>query len=65
MALAGLFAEFAEPLAGKHPFPAESIERLSALGKRKADELLPALRSAVAARSGASPAAPRDAPPAT
>jgi hypothetical protein len=113
VALAGLFAEFAEPLAGKHPFPAESIERLSALGgalvqqlkpgntiqtprrtpeallrdrfaflvserydhlqvlatvalgKRKADELLPALRSAVAVRSGASTAAPRDAPPAT
>ncbi len=113
VALAGLFAEFAEPLAGKHPFPAESIERLSALGgalvqqlkpgnviqttrrtpeallrdrfaflvserydhlqvlaavalgKRKADELLPALRSAVAARSAESPADPQDPPPAT
>lgn len=100
VALAGLFAEFAGPLAGKHPFSPESIDRLStlggalvqqlkpgkavtqtpkrtpeallrdrfavlvtarydhlqvlatvALGKRKADELLPALRSSVAPSS--------------
>ncbi|HRI72590.1 MAG TPA: hypothetical protein PK156_50485 [Polyangium sp.] len=103
VALPGLFAEFASPLANKHPFPAEKLDLLAtlggalvqnvkpgntpttvakrsiesilrdqfaqlvverydqllvmaalALGKRKADELLPALRAAV----------PRHAPPA-
>jgi hypothetical protein len=110
VALAGLFAEFSGPLAGKHPFSAESIERLSALGgelvqqlkpgnaiqttrrtseallrdrfaflvserydhlqvlaavalgKRKADELLPALRSAVATRSEEPPTDDQGAP---
>ena len=96
VAIPGLFAEFLEALAGKHPFPAEKIDLLAtlggtlvkhvrpgnaivevakrskesilrdqlasmvadrydhlqvlatiALGKRKADELLPALRSSV------------------
>lgn len=117
VSLPGLFAEFGPALAGKHPFPADTIDRLAtlggtlvqnvkpgnainqvakrssesilrdqlaslvadrydrlqvlaavALGKRKADELLPALRAAVGfgrvvdAITGApeEPAAPQD-----
>jgi hypothetical protein len=111
VSLPGLFAEFTSTLAGKHPFPADAIERLAvlgstlvqqvrpgnalaeavkrtaesilrdqlaslvvdrydqlqvlatvALGKRKADELLPALRSAVALGGTGTPEAPDEAP---
>ncbi|WP_437944037.1 hypothetical protein WMF27_07500 [Sorangium sp. So ce281] len=107
VALPGLFAEFSEALAGKHPFPADKLDLLAtlggalvqqvrpgnaaatvakrtsesilrdqlaslvadrydrlqvlaavALGKRKADELLPALRSAVALGAPATAGAP-------
>lgn len=112
VALPGLFAEFSEALAGKHPFPADKLDLLAtlggalvqqvrpgnapvtvakrtaesilrdqlaslvadrydhlqvlaavALGKRKADELLPALRSAVAqgAATTAEEASPEEA----
>ncbi len=105
VALPGLFAEFRQPLEGKHPFPEDRIDLLEqlggalvqevrpggakvdvpkrsaesilrdqfaalvterydrlqvlaavALGKRRADELLPALRSAAPGRPAAAPA---------
>jgi hypothetical protein len=111
VALPGLFAEFAEALSGKHPFPADKLDLLAtlggalvqqvrpgnavtevakrgaesilrdqlaalvadrydllqvlatvALGKRKADELLPALRASVALGGAHAPAAPEEAP---
>lgn len=109
VAIPGLFAEFAQSIAGKHPFPAEKIDLLAtlggalvqnvkpghapttiakrsmesilrdqfahlvverydqllvmaalALGKRKADELLPALRASVPRQGAAT--APEEAP---
>ncbi|WP_437657007.1 hypothetical protein [Sorangium sp. So ce1182] len=111
VALPGLLAEFSGALAGKHPFPADTLDLLAtlggalvqqvrpgnaaaavpkrtgesilrdqlaalvaerydhlqvlaavALGKRKADALLPALRAAVALGNSGAAAAPEEAP---
>jgi hypothetical protein len=41
VALAGLFAEFAAPLAGKHPFAEAEMERLATLGGALVQQLQP------------------------
>jgi len=41
ISIAGLFAEFAEPLRGKHPFPTEAVDRLAALGNVLVQQIRP------------------------
>jgi len=41
VSIAGIFAEFSEPLRGKHPFPVEPVERLADLGTVLVQQMRP------------------------